>query len=186
MDAWIWVVIAIAAIVVVAVVAMMSMRKRQTSHLQERFGSEYDRTVDDTGDQRDAERELREREKRHDELDIRSLPAETRARYADEWQGVQARFVDEPEEAVREADHLVQRVMGERGYPTDDDFEHRAADVSVDHPEVVENYREGHALWRRYDEANGDGQTEDLRQAMVHFRALFDDLLQEDRVEEVS
>lgn len=186
MDAWIWIVIAAVAIAAVVLIAVMSMRKRQTSQLQERFGSEYDRTVDDAGDQREAERELRDREKRHDDLEIRPLSEETRARYADEWQGVQARFVDEPEEAVRDADRLVQQVMGERGYPTDDDFEHRAADVSVDHPEVVENYREGYALWRRYDKANGDGQTEDLRQAMVHFRALFEDLLEADRVGEVS
>ncbi|MBA3333206.1 MAG: hypothetical protein H0U30_04375 [Actinobacteria bacterium] len=186
MDAWIWIVIAAVAIAAVVLIAMMSMRKRQTSQLQERFGSEYDRTVDDAGDQREAERELRDREKRHDDLEIGPLSEETRARYADEWQGVQARFVDEPEEAVRDADRLVQQVMGERGYPTDDDFEHRAADVSVDHPEVVDNYREGYALWRRYDEANGDGQTEDLRQAMVHFRALFEDLLEADRVGEVS
>ena len=186
MDAWIWIVIALVAIVAVGLIAMMAMRKRQTSHLQERFGPEYDRTVDDTGGQRDAERELRDREKRHDELDIRPLSEEARGRYADEWQSVQARFVDEPEDAVRDADRLVQQVMGARGYPTDDDFESRAADVSVDHPEVVENYREGHALWRRYDEANGQGETEDLRQAMVRFRALFEELLEGDRVGEVS
>jgi len=186
MDAWIWIVIAVVAIAAVLLIAVMAMRKRQTSHLQERFGSEYDRAVDDAGDQRDAERELRDREKRHDELDITPLSGDARARYADEWAGVQARFVDEPEDAVRDADRLVQQVMGERGYPKDDDFERRAADVSVDHPDVVENYREGHALWRRYDEANGDGQTEDLRQAMVHFRALFEELLEGDRVREVS
>lgn len=185
MDAWIWIVIAIVALVVLALVAVMASRRRQTSHLQERFGSEYDRTVDDSGDRRDAERELRDREKRHDDLDIQPLSEEAQARYADEWQGVQARFVDEPEDAVRDADRLVQQAMGERGYPTDDDFERRAADVSVDHPDVVENYREGHALWRRYEEADGDGQTEDLRQAMVHFRALFEELLDGERVGEV-
>jgi len=185
MDALIWIVIALVVLVAVALVAVMATKRRRTSHLQERFGSEYDRTVDDAGDRRDAESELRDREKRHDELDIQPLSEAAQARYADEWQRVQARFVDEPEDAVRDADRLVQQAMGERGYPTDDDFERRAADVSVDHPEVVENYREGHTLWQRYDEADGDGQTEDLRQAMVHFRALFDELLEGERVGEV-
>jgi hypothetical protein len=185
MDAWVWIVIALAAVIVVALVAAAASRKRRTSHLQERFGSEYDRTVDDAGDRRDAERELLDRERRHDELDIQPLSEAARRRYADEWQGVQARFVDDPEGAVRDADRLVQQAMGERGYPTDDDFERRAADVSVDHPDVVENYREGHGLWRRYADADGDGQTEDLRQAMVHFRKLFEELLEGERVEEV-
>ena len=185
MDAWVWIVIAIVVVVAVAVLMAMGARKRRTSQLQDRFGSEYDRTLEEVDDKSDAERELRDREKRHDELDIQPLSAAAQRRYTDEWQRVQARFVDDPEGAVRDADRLVQQAMGERGYPTDDDFERRAADVSVDHPDVVENYREGHALWQRYDAADGDGQTEDLRQAMVHFRALFDDLLQGERVEEV-
>jgi hypothetical protein len=177
MDAWIWIVIAIAVILAVALVMAVGARKRRTSQLQERFGSEYDRTVDEARDRRDAERDLLDRERRHEDLDIRPLSEAARTRYADAWQQVQARFVDDPEGSVREADRLVQQAMGERGYPMDDDFERRAADVSVDHPDVVENYREGHGLWRRYDEADGDGQTEDLRQAMVHFRALFEELL---------
>lgn len=184
MDAWIWIVIAIAAIAVVAAMVAVASRRRRTSHLQDRFGSEYDRTIDETGDRGAAENDLLERERRHDELDIRPLPEGARVRYSEEWQGVQARFVDDPEGAVGAADRLVQQVMGERGYPTDEDFERRAADVSVDHPDVVENYREGHGLWDRYRRGDGTGQTEDLRQAMVHFRRLFEELLESGRVEQ--
>lgn len=185
MDAWVWVVIALAALIVIGVIAYAATRKRRTSELQERFGPEYDRTVDETGDRRDAEKELLARERRREELDIQPLSEAARRRYSQEWERVQARFVDDPEGAVRDADRLVTQAMGERGYPTDDDFERRAADVSVDHPEVVENYREGHGLWRRYSDADGDGQTEDLRQAMVHFRKLFEELLEGERVEGV-
>jgi hypothetical protein len=186
MDAVWWIVLAIAALIVLAVIAWAAARKRQTSHLQDRFGSEYDRTVEQTESRRDAERELREREQRHEDLDIRPLPEAARRRYADEWERVQARFVDDPEGAVGEADRLVRRVLDERGYPSEDDWEQRAADVSVDYPEVVENYREGHGLWHRYRSAEGDGKgdTEDLRQAMTRFRGLFDELLEGERVEE--
>jgi hypothetical protein len=174
MDAWVWVVIVIAAVVVVALVATVLARKRRSEALQERFGPEYDRTVDEAG-RRDAERELREREQRREEFEIQPLSDAARQRYATEWQAVQARFVDDPEGAVRDADRLVQQAMGERGYPVEDDFDRRAADLSVDHPRVVESFREGHALWQRYD--RGEGSTEDLRQAMVHYRSLFEELL---------
>jgi hypothetical protein len=183
MDAWVWVVIVIAAVIVVALIAAALARKRRTEGLQERFGPEYDRTVDEVGGRRDAERELRDREQRHDEFDIQPLSAAARERYAGEWERVQARFVDDPEGAVREADRLVQQAMGERGYPVDEDFERRAADLSVDHPGVVENFRDGHALWQRYE--RGDGSTEDLRRAMVRYRSLFEELLAGERVEEV-
>jgi len=176
MDTWIWIVIVVAAVIVVGVVAAAVARRRKTAHLQDRFGSEYDRTVDEAGGRRDAERELADREKRREQLDVRPLSDAARNRYADEWQAVQARFVDDPPNAVREADALVQRVMGDRGYPVDEDFERRAADVSVDHPDVVANFREGHRLYTSYD--SGDGDTEDLRQAMRHYRALFDELLE--------
>jgi hypothetical protein len=183
MDAWVWIVIAIVAVVVIALVATAIARRRRTEELQERFGPEYDRTLDEAGGRRDAERELRDRQDRREQLDIHPLSEAARSRYADAWQRTQATFVDDPEAAVRDADRLVQQAMGERGYPVDDDFERRAADVSVDHPEVVENFRRGHDLWNQYD--RGDGSTEDLRQAMVHYRALFEELLVVETPEEV-
>jgi FtsZ-interacting cell division protein ZipA len=182
MDAWVWVVIVIAAVVVVALVAAALARKRRSEALQERFGPEYDRTVDEAGGRSDAERELREREQRREQFEIQPLSDAARQRYANEWQAVQARFVDDPAGAVRDADRLVQQAMGERGYPVEDDFDRRAADLSVDHPRVVDSFREGHVLWQRYD--RGEGSTEDLRQAMVHYRSLFEELLVPERVEE--
>ena len=174
MDTWVWIVLAVLVLAALGLVAAGAMRKRRSEQLREGFGPEYDRVVEDTGDRRAAERELSERRKRHDELEIVSLSDGVRARYAEEWKQVQTRFVDEPEAAVREADQLVQRVMSDRGYPVADDFERRAADVSVDYPDVVENFRDGHRL-------AGESDTESLRQAMVHFRSLFAELLEGDR-----
>lgn len=177
MERWTWIVLAALALVVVSLAAVAVSRKRRSQQLQEGFGPEYDRVVDETGDRRAAERELRERQERHDDLDIRELSEGAQARYTEEWRRVQARFVDEPVAAVAEADELLQRVMKERGYPVADDFERRAADVSVDYPDVVENFREGHHLREKED-------TESLRRAMVHFRALFDELVERGRVRE--
>jgi hypothetical protein len=176
MPAWAWVVIVVAAVVVVGVVAWKALRDHRSKTLQDRFGPEYDRTVQSTDSKRDAEADLAARAERRDKLEIRPLPAAARDRYVDEWSRVQARFVDDPEGAVRDADMLIQSVMRDRGYPMDD-FEQRAADVSVDHPQVVENYREGHRLARA--SALGDGTTEDLRQAMQHYRSLFEELVDE-------
>ncbi|MGH2997053.1 MAG: hypothetical protein ACRDN6_04215 [Gaiellaceae bacterium] len=175
MDAWVWVVIAIAAIVVVAVAAYSAVRARRRRTLQEGFGPEYDRAVAEAPSRREAEEELRERRERHDEFELRPLEREARARYVREWEATQARFVDDPVAAVGEADDLIQQVMRDRGYPIED-FDQRAADLSVDHPELVENYRAGHAISRSalHDEA----KTEDLRQAMVHYRSLFEELLE--------
>lgn len=176
MPAWAWVLIVAAAVLVVAVVVWRALAARRTRALQGRFGSEYDRTVESSESRRAAERELAARAERRDELDIRPLPAGARERYVGEWQRVQARFVDDPEGAVAEADSLIQSVMSERGYPVDD-FDQRSSDLSVDHAGVVEHYREGHRLARA--SALGDGTTEDLRQAMQHYRTLFDDLVEE-------
>ena len=176
MPGWAWALIAVAVILVIALVVWQALRARRTRTLQDRFGPEYDRTIDRADGRRDAEAELEARAKRREELDIRPLTPGARERYIAQWQRVQARFVDDPDAAVRDADILIQSVMSDRGYPMDD-FEQRAADVSVDHPDVVENYREGHRLTRA--SAMGDGTTEDLRQAMVHYRGLFDELLED-------
>jgi hypothetical protein len=172
MDTWIWIVIAAAAVVILLAIWWAASRKRRTSHLREGFGPEYDRTVEDAGSRRKAESELSDREKRREELDIRPLAPGARDRFADRWSTVQERFVDDPSGSLSDAHTLVVEVMRERGYPTDD-FEQRAADVSVDHPDVVENYRSAHAITER-----DDADTEDQRRALVHYRALFDELLE--------
>jgi hypothetical protein len=176
MAGWLWAVIIVAAVAVVALVVWQGRNARRTRELQGRFGPEYDRTIEGAESRRDAEAELASRAERRDSLDIKPLAAGARERYAAEWQRVQARFVDDPDGAVNEADRLIQSVMSDRGYPVDD-FDQRAADISVDHPDVVENYRQGHAFAR--SSALGDGTTEDLRQAMQHYRSLFDELLGE-------
>jgi hypothetical protein len=173
METWVWIVIAAAVVVAIVLLATWAAkRKQRTSRLQEGFGPEYDRTVEETGSRRRAESELTDREKRREELDIRPLAPGARDRFADRWRIVQERFVDDPDGALREAHELVVLVMRERGYPTDD-FEQRAADVSVDHPHVVENYRAAHAISER-----DDADTEEQRRGLVHYRALFDELLE--------
>jgi hypothetical protein len=177
METWVWIVIAVAIVVLVLLaISWMAARKRRTSQLREGFGPEYDRTVEEAGSRRQAESELQDREKRREELDIRPLAPGTRDRFADRWSAVQERFVDNPSAALRDAHVLVIEVMSERGYPTDD-FEQRAADVSVDHPNVVENYRSANEISQRTD-----ADTEEQRQALVHYRALFDELLETDAV----
>jgi hypothetical protein len=174
--AWMWVIIAVVVVLAVVAVIWSFMSRRRTARLRGRFGPEYERSMAESGGRRKAEAELVAREKRRDELDIRPLPAAARERYAVEWRRVQARFVDEPAPAVANADRLVMAVMGDRGYPTED-FEQRSADVSVDHPHVVDNYRAAHAVSMASE--RGEAATEDLRQAMVHYRSLFDGLLGE-------
>jgi hypothetical protein len=174
MDTWVWIVIAAAVVVAVLLVAAFAIGGRRRRGLQERFGPEYDRTVEGSGDRRAAEKELREREERHEELDIRELTPAARDRYFEEWRAVQVRFVDAPAQAVTEADHLVQQVMRDRGYPVDD-FDTRADAISVDHPHVVENYRVAHGVWAANE--RGEATTEDLRQSLVHYRSLFEELL---------
>jgi len=174
MDAWVWIVIAMAAlaIIVIAVLAWLQTRRRR---LRETFGPEYERAVADAPTRKEAEAELEERRKRREELEIRPLSPETAERYGHEWEGVQVRFVDDPVGATRDADRLVQQVMSDRGYPMDE-FDARADLISVDHPTVVENYRKAHTAYLAYD--RGDASTEDLRQAMVHYRSLFDELVE--------
>src|SRR5580704_6290898 len=167
--------IVIAVIVVVAVIAVaMAASGRRSGRLQDTFGPEYDRTVQQTGDRRQAERELAGRVDRRKQLTIVPLPEQTRQQYVAQWQRVQASFVDAPAESVRQADALVSQVMTDRGYPVAE-FEQRADDVSVDHPAVVENYRSAHAI--AVASGQGGADTEALRTAMTQYRALFDDLL---------
>jgi sensor domain CHASE-containing protein len=175
MPAWAWILIVIGVLIVLGVVAWNATARRKTEHLRDRFGPEYNRVTSTAESKREAERELAQREERRDELDIKPLAQESRALYTEEWKSIQAEFVDEPGKAVSRADSLLQKVMSERGYPVEK-FEQRAADLSVDHPKVVENYREGHRL---ATSGNGNGaRTEELRQAMRHYRALFDELVQ--------
>jgi FtsZ-interacting cell division protein ZipA len=174
---WGLILIAVAAVAIVALVALGMMKRRRTKQLQGQFGPEYDRTVEASESKKDAESELAARRDRREQLEIRPLSSAARERYVVQWQTVQAQFVDSPDAAVASADQLIQSVMGDRGYPVKD-FDTRAADISVDHPQVVENYREGHRLAQK--SLDGDGSTEDLRQAMRHYRALFDELVETD------
>jgi hypothetical protein len=184
MDTWVWIVIGIGVAIVVLGVLFSAMRTRQSHSLQDQFGREYDRTVDKAGGRREAERELVERQQRHDELELRPLPEEARERYLQQWQATQSRFVDDPTGAVSEADELVQRVMRDRGYPVDD-FEQRAADISVEHPDLVEKYRTADGIARASE--RGEASTEDLRHSVRHYRALFVELLEvDDEAEDAS
>jgi hypothetical protein len=176
METWEWIVIAAiaaAAVLLIVAIAAAIRRKRRRGHLQERFGPEYERTVSSEG-RRDAERRLSDVEKEHEELEIRPLTAAARDRYLDEWRQTEARFVNDPEDAARSAERVVHRLLEDRGYPTDVEPEQRAAHVAVDHPDVVERYRHGHAMLQAED---GDQETENLRKAMIDFRAVFEELV---------
>jgi hypothetical protein len=175
----IWLLV-IVVVVLLCAVGLLALRQRRSAQLREGFGPEYDRVVQERGDQRAAESELRERRERRRSYDIRPLEPAARERYAERWRSTQARFVDQPASALTEADALVGEVMRERGYPMED-FEQQAADVSVDHPAVVEHYRAAHAV-----HAQDHASTEELRQALVHYRALFAELLEHTDSEEES
>jgi cytochrome c biogenesis protein ResB len=171
------IVVAVAVIVVVGVLTWFFSRKRRTERLRTQFGSaEYTRAVKEGGSQRQAEATLDERADRVENLHIRELAQGDRTRFVDSWAKVQARFVDSPGGAVTDADQLLGDVMSTRGYPVGD-FDQRAADISVNHPLVLENYRAAHksALLQTQGKAN----TEDLRQAMIHYRTLFEELVRE-------
>jgi hypothetical protein len=180
MEPVVWVLIAIGILIVVAVAAFVISRRR-SERLRERFGPEYERVVQEADGRRRAEADLAAREKRVERLEIRPLDADARDGFARSWRDAQARFVDQPAESIRAADRLVTEVMRQRGYPMED-FEQRAADISVDHPSVVENYRAAHAISLASD--HGQASTEDLRQAIVHYRSLFEVLLESGEPEE--
>jgi hypothetical protein len=188
MDTRIVIPIVVIVAILIVVAAVLAMRRRRSEHrseqLKQRFGPEYDRTVTQQhGDSRLAEANLTDREKRVETFPIRALSAVDREAYAMEWAAVQRRFVDDPSAAVGTADRLVGRVMIDRGYPMTN-FEQRAADISVSYPAVVQNYRAAHDIVLRRED--GQATTEDLRQAMVHYRSLFDELLEPGKVEPID
>ena len=160
-------------VVVIGAIAFAILQKSRTEKLRQHFGPEYDRAVAEGGNKRIAESRLEERTERVRKFHIRPLTAEDRARFAEQWDRVQAHFVDAPAGAVAEADQLIGDLMATCGYPMSD-FEQRAADISVDHPVVTQNYRSAHEIALR--QAKGQAITEDLRRAMIHYRALFDEL----------
>jgi hypothetical protein len=175
----IWLSILIAASVVVGialvvVAAGLVRSRKKTRRLQQHFGSEYERLVSETGGQKAAEKELTARERKRDKLDIVPLTPAAQSDFTTRWHEVQTGFVDNPATAVGVADRLVTEVMRTRGYPVDD-FDQRAADISVDHPQVVENYRTAHGI--HLSQQDGDVSTEQQREAFVHYRALFEELL---------
>jgi len=169
--------LAAVAILIIAVLAWLYVRKRRstTANLRKKFGPEYDRAVLVHGAGRKAEAKLEDREKRVEKLNIRDLDPIEHERFSKRWESVQSRFVDSPKGAVTEADDLVSSLMKARGYPVSD-FDQRAADISVDHPRVVENYRSGHEIALRV--GKDEATTEELRTAMIHYRSLFEELVQ--------
>ena len=173
MDTVAWAAIIVGIVAILAIVWVV-MRERNSRRLRSRFGPEYDRVVEGSKDRNRAEHELARREERVRKFHIRDLTAAERDRFVKEWLQQQSHFVDQPARAVSEADGLITDVMNTRGYPMGD-FETQAADLSVEHPHVVENYREAHAIAGR--SSAGGTTTEDLRRAMVCFRALFEDLV---------
>jgi hypothetical protein len=170
------IVLAAVVILIVAVLAWLYVRKRRstTADLRQKFGPEYERAVLKHGSERKAEAKLSDREKRVEKLNIRDLDPMERERFLKRWESVQSRFVDSPKGAVTEADDLVSSLMKTRGYPVSD-FDQRAADISVDHPRVVQNYRSAHEIALRV--GKNEATTEDLRTAMIHYRSLFEELV---------
>jgi hypothetical protein len=173
----IWIIVT--AVLVIALLALaawfLSQKKKQSARLQQRFGAEYGRTVGELGGRTKAESELKAREERVGKLAITPLAPAEAARFSQAWNALQGRFVDNPKGVVVQADQLVRELMVKRGYPMGD-FERRAADISVDHPAVVENYRAAQAIAAR--DERGEADTEELRKAVVHYRVLFDDMLE--------
>ena len=174
------VLVAVIFLIIGAVIAMAAMRVQRTKRLKDRFGPEYERAISDLGDKRQAEDELDARLAHVNTLDIRALTAEEVNRYALEWQKTQTEFVDEPLSALQKADRLIREVMKARGYPVED-FEQRAADISVDYPELVSDYRGMHMI--AVKEKEDKVSTEEMRQAMVHGRTLFENLIRQEEAD---
>jgi hypothetical protein len=176
LDTQSWIILAaVVALGLVAIGAWLYTRRKQSHRLHEHFGPEYDRTVNELGSRTKGESELKAREKRVERLEILALAPSEAARFTEAWRALQSRFVDNPKGVVVQAEQLVRELMEKRGYPMGD-FERRAGDISVDHPDVVANYRSAQAIAVR--DQKGTADTEELRKAVVHYRALFDELLQ--------
>jgi hypothetical protein len=165
----------VVAVILIALGLIVVLWRRRSRRLREQFGPEYKHAVREYGDARKAEAELAAREKRVRKLEIRPLTHEERSSFVETWRKTQARFVDEPSQAIGEADELLKEVMQTRGYPVGD-FDQRAADISVDYPNVVTNYRSGREIAVR--NKKGEATTEDLRQAMMNYRSLFEELVE--------
>jgi hypothetical protein len=174
MDANLLIIVVLVALL--AIGAWLLFNKRRSDHLRSQFGSEYERQVEESGSRSKAEADLAEREKRVSRLTIRPLAPADQDRFMDRWTKVQATFVDDPERSIDYADALLAEVMSARGYPVSD-FEQRAGDISVDHPNVVQHYRAGHDIALRH--SRGEASTDELRQALIHYRALFEELVTE-------
>lgn len=183
METWMWIAIAAAAaVIVIALVAWAVARNRRSKRLRDQFGHEYDRVVTNDG-RKNGETTLIEREKKVKSLQLRPLTTSEAKRFAGLWNDIQARFVDQPGAALSDADRIVGDVMVARGYPMEE-FEERAADISVDHPNLVDHYRTAHGIAERH--AVGEATTEEMRQAMIHYRALFSELLETEDVESAA
>jgi hypothetical protein len=186
MDTWVWILIGVIVLAVVVAVVIAAARQRRRAGLRESFGAEYDRAIAREGDVRRGESDLIARRERRANLDIQPLSPSSKSAYARSWEQTQARFVDNPSVALAQADALIVAVMEERGYPMND-FERRAEDISVDHPDVVQHYRAAHDISTRLDDDAAAGptmshvSTEDMRQGLVHYRALFQELLEPDQ-----
>ena len=167
------VVLIIVVLLVLVVLGIVLSRRRRSTQLQQHFGPEYERSVAATGDRRSAEAELAERRQRREEFDVRDLNPEERDRFRGSWNEIQRGFVDDPRQSLQSADLLVAEIMRARGYPVDDDFDRRADDLSVDHPRVVQHYREA----RQVRDASGEVDTERQRTAVTSYRSLIDALL---------
>src|ERR1035437_4206546 len=175
-DTLTWIILAgVVVLALIALAAWFFYQKKQSHRLQQRFGTEYRRTVDELGSETKAESELKAREKRVERLNLVPLAPSEAAKFSQDWKVLQGRFVDNPKGVVVQADQLVRELMLKRGYPMGD-FERRAADISVDHPAVVDNYRAAQAIAAR--DERGEANTEELRKAVVHYRALFNELLE--------
>ena len=174
-DSQTWIILAAAVALAVVAVGAWFYRKKQSDRLREHFGPEYDRTVNELNSRTKGESELKAREKRVERLELLALAPPEAARFSEAWKALQGRFVDNPKGVVVQAEQLVRELMEKRGYPMGD-FERRAGDISVDHPDDVANYRAAQAIAVR--DRQGSADTEELRKAVVHYRALFDELLE--------